>query len=168
MRVSKAPIQDPTSCTWLRGSSVLHAAGVYLGVTAVANLLWEFLQLPLYTIWTTSAAREITFAVAHCTAGDVLIATGALFLAIIVGRCWLWPLDNWTRVATLTIVFGLAYTAFSEWLNIYVRHAWTYAPIMPVLRIGKVDLGLSPLAQWIVVPGVALAFVKWRLSRVRI
>ena len=149
-------------------SSVLHAAGVYLGVTAVANLLWEFLQLPLYTIWTTGAAREITFAVAHCTAGDVLIATGALFLAIIVGRCWLWPLDNWTRVATLTIVFGLAYTAFSEWLNIYVRHAWTYAPIMPVLRIGKIDLGLAPLVQWIVVPSVALAFVKWRLSRVRI
>ena len=145
-----------------------HAVGVYLGVTAVANLLWESLQLPLYTIWTTGTVREIAFAVLHCTAGDVLIAFAALVLAIIVGRCWLWPVENWTRVATLTIVFGLAYTAFSEWLNIYVRHAWTYAPIMPVLRFGQIDLGLAPLVQWIVVPSVALAFVKWRLSRVRI
>ena len=144
-----------------------RALGIYLGVSAVANLLWEALQLPLYTIWTTGTAREITFAVAHCTAGDVLIAFGALFLAIIVGRSWLWPIENWTRVAALTIVFGIGYTAFSEWLNIYVRHTWTYAPIMPVLRIGRIEWGLSPLAQWIVVPSVALAFVKWRLSRVR-
>ena len=144
-----------------------HAVGVYLGVTAVANLLWESLQLPLYTIWTTGTVREIAFAVLHCTAGDVLIASGALFLAIIVGRCWLWPLDNWTRLTALTIVFAVVYTAFSEWLNIYVRHAWTYAPIMPVFRIGRIDLGLSPLAQWIVIPSVALAFVKWRQSRVR-
>ena len=167
MRVSKAPIQDPTLSTRIRGSSGLHAAGVYLGVTAVADLLWESLQLPLYTIWTTGTAREMSFAVLHCTAGDVLIACGALLFAIIVGRCWLWPVENWTRVATLTIVFGVAFTAFSEWLNVYVRYAWTYAPIMPVLRIGQIDLGLAPLAQWIVVPSFALAFVKWRLSRVR-
>ena len=162
MRVSKAPIQDPTSSTGIRGSSVRRALGIYLGATAVANLLWEALQLPLYTIWTTGTAREIAFAVLHCTAGDVLIASGALFLAIIVGRRWLWPVENWTRVATLTIVFGVAFTAFSEWLNIYVRYAWTYAPIMPVVRIGQIDLGLAPLAQWIVVPSFALAFVKWR------
>ena len=167
MKVSKAPIQDPSRCTRLRGSSVRRALGVYLGVTAVANLLWETLQLPLYTIWTTGTAREITFAVMHCTAGDVLIAFGALFLAIIAGRCSSSPIDSWKRIAALTIVFGIAYTAFSEWLNIYVRHTWTYAPIMPVLRVGRIELGLSPLAQWVVVPSVALAFVKWRLSRVR-
>ena len=166
MTVLTALRKEPPDITQPSRLSVLHAAGVYRGVTAVANLLWEFLQLPLYTIWTTSTVREIAFAVMHCTAGDVLIASGALFLAIIVGRCWSWPLKNWMRVTALTIVFGVGYTAFSEWFNIYVRYAWTYAPIMPVLRIGKIDFGLSPLAQWIVVPSVALAFVKWRLSRV--
>ena len=145
----------------------MQAVGIYLCATAVANLLWETLQLPLYTIWTTGTVREIALAVMHCTAGDVLIASGALFLAIIVGRCWLWPLDNWSRIAALTIVFGVAYTAFSEWLNIYVRHAWTYSSIMPLLRIGQIEFGLSPLAQWIVVPSVALACVKWRLPKVR-
>ena len=121
MTVPKGPSQEPPDITRPRRSSVLRAAGVYLGVTAVASLLWEALQLPLYTIWTTGTAREIAFAIAHCTAGDVLIASGAIFLAIIVGRCWLWPIDNWTRLATLTIVFAVAYTAFSEWLNIFTR-----------------------------------------------
>ena len=166
MTVSKALSQEPPDITRPSRSSVLRTVGIYLGATAVANLIWESLQLPLYTIWTTGTVREIAFAVMHCTVGDVLIASGALFLAIIVGRCWSWPLNNWTRVTALTIVFGVGYTAFSEWLNIYVRHVWAYAHMMPVFRIGRIDLGLSPLAQWLVVPSVALVFVKWRLSRV--
>lgn len=34
---------------------------------------------------------------------------------------------------------------------------WSYAPLMPGLTLGGVGIGLSPLAQWLVVPPLALS-----------
>ena len=51
------------------------------------------------------------------------------------------------------IAFGLAYTVFSEWLNVAVRKSWTYSGLMPV--IPPLDTGLSPVLQWIVLPILA-------------
>lgn len=59
-------------------------------------------------------------------------------------------------MALLTALVGLAYTAFSEWMNITWLRSWTYADSMPTLAIGGFELGLSPVAQWLVVPPVAL------------
>jgi len=53
------------------------------------------------------------------------------------------------------IAIGVGYTIFSEWLNIVVRQAWAYRDIMPVVPV--LNVGLSPLLQWIVIP--ALAYV---------
>ena len=142
-----------------------RAAGIYLGVAAMAHLAWETLQLPLYTIWTSGTRREIAFAVVHCTAGDVIIATGALLAAILVGRSWSWPRQQWKQVALLTIIFGLAYTAYGEWFNVDVRRAWAYSAYMPIVRIGGNELGLSPLLQWLIVPVVAFASVRRGLVR---
>ena len=135
------------------------AAGIYLGLAAIAHLSWETLQLPLYTIWTSGTPGEIAFAVFHCTAGDVLIATGALIAAIIACRAWYWPRRG-TAVAVLTIVFGLAYTAYSEWFNVEVRSAWAYSADMPIVHIGAIKLGLSPLLQWLIVPIVCFAGIR--------
>jgi hypothetical protein len=55
----------------------------------------------------------------------------------------------------LTILLGLAYTAFSEWLNIVVRAAWAYSDLMPVFPVFGFKVGLSPVLQWVVVPLVA-------------
>lgn len=48
-------------------------AARYLLIATVANLLWEVAQLPLYTIWQTATTGALAFAVAHCTAGDIII-----------------------------------------------------------------------------------------------
>ncbi len=137
-----------------------RAVGIYLGVAAITHLAWETLQLPLYTIWSSAPRREIAFAVLHCTVGDIMIATSALITAIAVGRCWSWPREDCKQVAVLTILFGLSYTAYSEWFNVYVRHAWDYSDAMPTVRIGEIELGLSPLLQWLIVPIVAFASVR--------
>ncbi|MFN0217386.1 MAG: hypothetical protein ACKVP4_01085 [Hyphomicrobium sp.] len=142
-----------------------RAAVIYLGVAAIAHLAWETLQLPLYTIWSSAARWEIAFAVIHCTVGDIMIASSALIAAILVGRFWSWPCRDWKRVAVLTIIFGLSYTAYSEWFNVYVRYAWAYSASMPVVRIGGIELGLSPLLQWLIVPSVALASVRLGMPR---
>jgi hypothetical protein len=125
-----------------------------MAVIVVANLIWEVLQLPLYTIWTTGSAREIAFAVIHCTFGDALIALAALIIALISAGTKGWPAERYNSVLALTLALGVGYTIFSEWLNIVVRASWAYSPLMPVVPV--IGTGLSPLLQWIVIPAIAL------------
>ena len=133
---------------------VASSAFRLLATLGVLNLAWEIAQLPLYTIWQGGTWREIAFAVLHCTLGDVLIVLfcgGAVF--ILTGQRW--PKDTGTRMIFMSyfIAFGLAYTVFSEWLNVAVRKSWTYSGLMPV--IPPLDTGLSPVLQWIVLPILA-------------
>ena len=137
----------------------LGAVRRYLAVIAAGNLLWEFAQLPLYTIWYEGSANEILFAVAHCTGGDVLIASMALLGALMLAGEPHWPQARFHAVAALAIFGGLAYTVFSEWLNTEIRGSWAYTEAMPQLPL--VGAGVSPLAQWIVVPLIAF----WWASR---
>ena len=129
----------------------------YFAVIAVGNLVWEFAHMPLYTIWNTGSTGEIVFAAVHCTGGDLLIATSALLLSLLAfGAGWPWERTSVRRVIASTMVAGVGYTLFSEWLNIVVREAWAYSELMPVVPI--VDAGLSPLLQWVVIPGLAFAW----------
>lgn len=121
---------------------------------ALGNLLWEFIQVPLYTIWLESWGT-IAFAVVHCTAGDVVIGGVAMLVALAAfGRDWPDTTQSRTRVTAAVTVMGVAYTIFSEWLNVDVRGAWAYGPTMPTLPL--LGTGLAPLMQWLVIPPVAL------------
>src|SRR5271168_3037899 len=90
----------------------------YVLVAAGANLLWEITQLPLYTIWQTGSPGEIAFAVVHCTVGDVLIAASSFVLALLVAGNASWPHNALGRIIVATVIFGTAYTVFSEWVNV--------------------------------------------------
>ncbi len=132
----------------------------YLLVMALGNLAWEFAHMPLYTLWETGHAREIAFAALHCTGGDVLIALSSLAAALLLGR-GAWPQAGYWKVAAAAVAFGLAYTVFSEWLNVEVRGTWAYRDMMPVIPM--IGTGLSPLAQWILLP----SFAFWWAGRVK-
>ncbi|NND92064.1 MAG: hypothetical protein HKN42_14485 [Granulosicoccus sp.] len=129
----------------------------YFSVIAGMNLVWEFAHMPLYTLWSTGTAGEIVFAAIHCTGGDILIAMSALMLSLLIFGAG-WPLKRSAvyRVVGFTMVTGVGYTVFSEWLNIVVREAWAYSELMPIVPV--IDAGLSPLLQWIVIPGLAFAW----------
>ena len=138
----------------------LLALATYLAAIGALNLVWEVLQLPLFTIWATGSLAERTFAVVHCTGGDLLIALVSLVIALIATWAADWPRQGFRRVAVLAIVLGIAYTAFSEWLNVYVRQSWAYADWMPTVAVGSIRVGVSPLLQWLVVPTLAFLAVK--------
>jgi hypothetical protein len=144
----------PSQSLWL------PALAIYLAAIGALNLVWEVLQLPLFTIWATGSLAERTFAVAHCTGGDLLIALVSLVIALIATWATDWPRQGFWRVAVLAIVLGIAYTAFSEWLNVYVRQSWAYADWMPTVAVGSIRIGVLPLLQWLVVPTVAFLAVK--------
>ena len=48
------------------------------------------------------------------------------------------------------MVGAIAFTAWSEWYNVYRASNWSYTASMPLI----LGIGLSPLSQWIVVPSV--------------
>ena len=122
----------------------------YLVFVVTGNLFWEFLHLPLYTIWQEASLFENAYAAIHCTAGDLIIATCALMLSLLCFGNQDWPNTQFSRVLTCTVLFGVLYTIYSEWVNIEIRQSWAYSEYMPVVPI--LETGLSPLAQWIVLP----------------
>lgn len=132
----------------------------YLLAVAAGNLVWEFGQMPLYTLWRSGTRREIAFAALHCTAGDVGIAAGALTLGIAFAATPDWPEVRFVPVLLVATAFAVGYTMYSEHLNVVVRQAWAYAPAMPVLP--GLGTGLAPLLQWLLVPSLALLWARGR------
>ncbi|MES2710600.1 MAG: hypothetical protein V4653_03385 [Pseudomonadota bacterium] len=129
-------------------------AARYLAAMLVMNLAWEIAQLPLYTLWRDGTVGEIGFAILHCTGGDVMIAASALALAMVLTRSWAWPVQGWGCVTVATTLVGLAYTVFSEWLNVDLRQSWAYTAAMP--RLPPLGTGLAPFLQWLLLPPVAM------------
>jgi hypothetical protein len=146
------PLPRPAVGAWLR---VLRR---YFPFVAVANLAWEVTHLPLYTLWQEGSVGENAFAVVHCTGGDLLIATASLVLALLLFAARDWPEGSFLRVAAAAVVFGVGYTVFSEWLNTGIRGSWAYTDRMPIVPI--LGTGLSPLAQWLVVPLAAFWWAR--------
>lgn len=141
----------------------LRALRRYLAAVALANLAWEFGHMPLYSLWETGTSSEISFAALHCTGGDILIALASVMLALFLAGQPAWPRSGGRRVIATTVILGLSYTLFSEWLNIEIRQSWAYREAMPVIPF--VEVGLSPVLQWILVP---LAAFWWALRPKRV
>lgn len=142
-----------------------HALRIILFVSSIGHLGWELAQLPLYTIWWTGSPAEIAFAILHCTLGDIAIMTSSLAVAFVVfGRGGPSDRTSFRNVMLATIVMGVGYTVFSEWLNVSVRGAWSYTQWMP--QIPPLGTGLSPLLQWVFVPAFAFQIAaRWLLKR---
>ena len=136
----------------------------YLGASAVLHLVWEALQLPLYTIWSEPLAKQ-AFAILHCTIGDLMIAGLSLLAAFAVVGSADWPRFGARPVWLITLLFGVGYTVYSEWLNVNVRGSWAYSSWMPTLPI--VGTGVAPVLQWLVVPTLVqrAAVGRWPWDR---
>ena len=128
----------------------------WAALTLTLNAVWEIAQLPLYTLARGPDPLRITRYVGHCLAGDVWIATSLFLLAAVLWRDTDWPRHRPGRGGALVMIAGTGYTAVSEWRNVYVTHAWSYSGLMPTVG----GIGLAPLLQWLVVPGLAIAFTR--------
>jgi hypothetical protein len=52
------------------------------------------------------------------------------------------------------VIVAVGYTVYSEYMNTVVRQSWAYTEWMP--RLPWLGTGLAPLAQWFVIPPLAL------------
>lgn len=143
--------------TWYsRQNAWLFIFGRYLPYLALFSLGWEILQLPLYTLVVDARPALIAYAVAHCTAGDILIGTLALMAALAI--CGADARADWPRrkIILVALLIGIAYTILSERYHL-ASGSWAYSSLMPM--VPGLKIGWSPLLQWLVVPVTA-----WRLA----
>ncbi len=130
--------------------------GAWALLSLALHLVWEMGQLPLYTLWREAPPATIAWAVIHCTAGDGLLALSTFALACAWSRRLNWPWYALSRGLPVLLLSGVAYTAFSEWRNVYRLGSWAYREAMPTIF----GIGVLPLVQWIVVPVIALWLLR--------
>ena len=139
-----------------------NSRSLLLWWTALAfalNLVWEIAQIPFYTLYEEGDLAAIAYAIAHCTVGDAMIAFACYLVAAGVTRDRAWPARRPRAGIAVAAASGVAYTVFSEWLNVSVRGAWTYSDLMPTV----LGIGISPLLQWLAVPFLTLRVVRLTL-----
>jgi hypothetical protein len=123
-------------------------AGLWSALAFFLNLAWEIAQLRLYTIWAEADRLSVAWALFHCSVGDAMIALAMFVLVGMVLRREEWPVSQpWTGGA-IVVIGTMAYTAWSEWYNVYRAGNWTYTLGMPLIF----GIGLAPLLQWLILP----------------
>lgn len=134
----------------------------YVFFVAGANLVWEAMHAPLYTLWRTNSVLEIATDIALCGMGDIVIAVAALAAARLVWYRQDWPRSGFDPVAGTTVIVGLLATLAIEWSSVNLWNRWDYAEYMPT--IPALNVGLSPILQWIFIPAVSFWWASRRLT----
>jgi hypothetical protein len=130
--------------------SIIARVCLWSALAFVLNLVWEISHVRLYTIWMEADGLRIARAVIHCSLGDVVIALATFALAGIVLWRADWPASRpWTG-GVIVVIGAMAFTAWSEWYNVYRAGNWGYTASMPMIF----GIGLSPLLQWLILPPV--------------
>ena len=92
----------------------------------------------------------VAWALLHCSVGDVAIALAMFALAGIVLQRADWPASRpWTG-GVIVVLGAMAFTAWSEWFDVYLAGNWGYTASMPMIF----GIGLAPLVQWLLIPPV--------------
>lgn len=137
-----------------------------LGVFALLlNFPWEVLQAPLFEGMAAAPHSAVIGACLRATLGDAVILLLAHASVAVVTRRRRWVLaPSWREVAGFVAV-GIAITARIEWLATrgHWVQTWTYSSAMPL--VPGIEIGLSPLLQWVIVPPIALWFVRRQSAR---
>jgi len=126
----------------------MAAAGLWSALAFILHLTWEIAQVRLYTIWAEADGMSVASALLHCSLGDVLIALAMFALAGVVLRRADWPASRPWSGGAIVVIGAMAFTAWSEWINVYRAGSWAYTASMPTIF----GIGLSPLLQWLILP----------------
>ena len=129
---------------------IVACASLWSALAFVFHLLWEIAHVPLYTIWLSADRLTLAWAIFHCTLGDVLIALALFALTGLVLRRADWPQVHPWMGSAMVVIGAIAYTAWSEWYNVYRVGSWGYTADMPLLF----GIGVSALLQWLILPPV--------------
>ena len=149
----RAEVAQVSTLTWQRVPEIqLLVLGLPL------HLLWEIAQFPLYTVWHEGTWSYILYGLAHCTLGDLLILLVAYeIVAVLAGsRYWAYRLKP-VYVLFFTLL-GVAYTVWSETINVRIKGTWGYTDLMPL--VPGIEIGGMPFLQWLLIPPLLIWFMR--------
>lgn len=129
------------------------------------HFVWEFLQAPLYANMHDVGHIEGVAICLRATLGDVVIALAAFWCtaALTTGRHW--GDTAGARSVAIFLAVGILATVVLEHLFTEITNRWSYGEAM--IRLPFIGTGLSPIAQWVVVPLIVLWLMR-RVSRPRL
>jgi hypothetical protein len=142
---------------------LIDAPETNVGIFAfLLNLPWELVQVPLFAGMPTAGHWTAILVCGRATLGDVVVALVAFWAVALAagGRGWVIAPTR-GRVAGFVAV-GLLITIVMERLATGLFARWAYADAMPVVPL--LEVGLSPLLQWIVLPPLIVWFVRRQLT----
>lgn len=134
-------------------------AVAYALVTLPMFALWELAHARLYTIWVEGGPDAAWRAALHCTLGDAAIAFACVMATTILARPIPW-LRRAEHADAVIVAMGVLTTIVIEWISTRWLGRWTYRESMPLVPL--VGIGLSPLAQWVVIPLIAIRILQRR------
>ena len=147
-RVTAKTGVSPHAIRAVAAPGMIARAGLWSALAFVLNLAWEIAHVRLYAIWAAADGMTIAWSLLHCTVGDVLIALAMFALAGIALRRTDWPASRPWAGGIIVVIGAMAFTAWSEWYNVYQTGNWAYTAGMPMIF----GIGLSPLLQWLFLP----------------
>ena len=125
---------------------------------------WEWMQSPFYKDISTDFNRIVWFRV-HCSLIDVLIVLASMALVTLVRRKLDWFVSPKFGDFALLTAGGVLYTVVSEYVNVEVLQRWGYSQLMP--RVPLLGIGVMPILQWLLLPGLVLLLAKDHLRGVK-
>ena len=128
------------------------------------NFPWEFLQVPLFADMAGAPHWTAIKRCAIATLGDIAIMLIAYWFVAAVAGSRHWIAGPKAAHLAMFVGAGVAITVVIEWLALRGRwlDGWGYSSLMPV--VPGLGIGLSPLVQWLVLPPLAVWFVRRRLA----
>ncbi len=153
-RPTRRPVVPQISTvTWQRVPEVqLLALGLPL------HLLWEIAQFPLYTVWHEGTWSYILYGLAHCTLGDLLILFVAYEIVAVLAGSRYWAYHSRPVYVLFFTLMGVAYTVWSETVNVRIKGTWGYTDLMPL--VPGIEIGGMPLLQWLLIPPLLVWFMR--------
>jgi len=131
------------------------------------NYPWESLQAPLFAGMRTAAHWDAVKACTQASLGDAAIMLFAYLGVAGATRDRWWFRSPLYGPITGFVCLGVIITILIEYLattSVNPNWGWRYANSMPVLPL--IGLGLTPLLQWLLIPPIAIWFVRRQLATV--
>ena len=157
--VSEMRHESIHTMTSINTNRVLNAPELHISIFAfLLNYVWELLQMPLFGGFADFPYYQTILHCTKATFGDVVISLVAFSGACLITRSRMWIISMNKSGVVAFLAIGLAITIVFELLATGPLNRWEYGELMPMIPV--IGVGVSPVAQWVILPLLQLWFVK--------
>ena len=132
-----------------------------IGFAFLLNFVWELLQAPFFEPLRDLPHWEGVKLCGLATVGDAAIMLVAFWFVAAVPQSRAWILNPRRRDLAVFVVLGIVITIGLE-RSALATGRWRYSEAMPVIPI--IEVGLTPILQWSVLPLLVAWLVRRQLT----